>query len=144
MLRTQLERVAEEAATDGYVMGERYDMGHVYYVDGTHWHGAAHYYEYPCVYSWVLLHEYLGVRAALDVDLEVAPLLADHGGVELGQSAYRLSYRWDSDGFRLTNAADTERTFRIDLSGMIAASSPRVVTLPAGGSVVLTPEEVGA
>ncbi|MNR44517.1 hypothetical protein D3C85_1632710 [compost metagenome] len=23
------------------------------------WHGAGHYYEYPCVFSWVFLHEYV-------------------------------------------------------------------------------------
>ena len=53
-----------KGAASDWIMGERYDMDHVYYVDGSSWHGAAHYYEYPCVYSWVLLHEYLGVRPA--------------------------------------------------------------------------------
>ena len=67
-------------------MGERYDMNHVYYVDDKYWHGAEHYYEYPCVFSWVLFHEYLGVRPALDADLLIAPRFADHGEVTLGQA----------------------------------------------------------
>ncbi len=44
MLLSQLKRVAAEGLADGYIMGERYDMDHVYYVDGVDWHGAAHYY----------------------------------------------------------------------------------------------------
>lgn len=47
----QLRTVALQAKSEGWVMGERYDMRHVYYADdGRDWHGAAHYYEYPCVF----------------------------------------------------------------------------------------------
>jgi hypothetical protein len=122
MLRDQLVRVAEQGALDGYVMGERYDMDHVYYVDGSPWHGAAHYYEYPCVFTWVLFHEYLGVRGALDVDLLLAPRLVDHGTVTLEQAAYRLRYEVAADGFTLENLADVERTFRLDLAGLFPGS----------------------
>lgn len=62
MLSRQLQQVMEQASKDGYIMGERYDMNHVYYIDDKNWHGAGHYYEYPCVFSWVLLHEYVGIR----------------------------------------------------------------------------------
>lgn len=123
MLRQQLDRVAAEGAVDDYVMGERYDMDHVYYVDGSPWHGAAHYYEYPCVFSWVLFTEYLGLRPALDVDLEIAPRLEAHGEVMLGQAAYQLRYRYDATGFTLENLADTPRSFRLDLSALYPSAS---------------------
>jgi hypothetical protein len=41
MLREQLDRVAAKGAEDDYVIGARYDMDHIYYVDGVPWHGAA-------------------------------------------------------------------------------------------------------
>ena len=103
-------------------MGERYDMNHVYYVDDKNWHGAEHYYEYPCVFSWVLFQEYLGVRPALDADLLIAPRLAEFGEVTLGQDAYRLRYRYAPEGFTVENLADVERTFRIDASALFPAS----------------------
>ena len=94
MLRQQLEQVAEMGARDNFVVGERYDMNHVYYTDGTPWHGAAHYYEYPCVFCWVLFREYLGVRPALDADVEISPRLDSYGTVTLEQEAYQLRYRY--------------------------------------------------
>jgi hypothetical protein len=119
MLHDQLVRVARQLAIDG-TMGERYDMGHVYYVDGTDWHGAAHYYEYPCVFSWVLLHEHLGVRAALDADLLIAPVLDGPGGATLRQSSLRVRYRLDDGRFELENLADAARTFRVELGDALA------------------------
>lgn len=165
MLRGQLDRVAAQGAADGYVMGERYDMDHVYYVDGSPWHGAAHYYEYPCVFTWVLLHLYLGVGCALDVDVTLAPQLTEHGSVTLPQHAYRLRYRWDAAGFQLENLAGQERSFRLDLRGLfdgvpvvvgsagrVAGSAGRVagpegrllgpedvIRLAAGASITLVP-----
>ena len=118
MLKDQLQRVAQEGARDGWIMGERYDMDHVYYVDGSTWHGAAHYYEYPCVYSWVLFQEYLGVRPALDADVLIAPHLAEYGVVTLGQDAYRVRYRYAAAGVTVENLADVERTFRIDAGAL--------------------------
>lgn len=118
MLRKQLATVAAMARSEDYIMGERYDMDHVYYIDGSPWHGAAHYYEYPCVFAWVLLHDYVGVQPSLEADLLVAPRLADHGSVTLGQSAYRLSYTYSEDEFELYNLAVDERTFRLDLSAL--------------------------
>lgn len=117
MLRTQLDRVAAQGATEDYIMGERYDMDHVYYVDGSPWHGAAHYYEYPCVFSWVLFTEYLGLRPALDADLLISPRLEAHGEVTLQQSAYQLRYSYAADGFTLENLGD-DRSFRLDLQAL--------------------------
>lgn len=153
MLHEQLRRVAAQGAGDGWVMGERYDMDHVYYVDGSPWHGAAHYYEYPCVYSWVLLHEYLGMRPCLDADLLVAPRLQGHGEVTLHQQAYQLRYRIDAGSFTLTNLATSDRSYRFDLATILPADSLElaidgapgatyrhaIVTLAPGSSAVLTP-----
>ncbi len=142
MLREQLDRVAAQGALDDYIMGERYDMDYVYYVDGSPWHGAGHYYEYPCVFSWVLFAEYLGVRAALDVDLEVAPRLESHGGITLEQEAYRLRYAYAAEGFTLTNLADTTRTFRVDLSALYLGVSMRLNDgAPFDGTIALGPCE---
>ena len=118
MLRQQLHTVADMARSDAYIMGERYDMDHVYYVDGIPWHGASHYYEYPCVFAWVLFHDYIGVRQSLDADVIVSPRLVDHGTVTLRQAAYRLSYQFRSSEFRLHNLAPESRTFRLDLSAI--------------------------
>ena len=56
---------------DGYVEveGERYDMNYVYYIDDKNWHGAALYYEYPCVFLYVLVAQYLGVDFGFDCDV---------------------------------------------------------------------------
>ena len=137
MLRQQLDRVAAQGAEEDFVMGERYDMDHVYYVDGSPWHGAAHYYEYPCVYSWVLVHDYLGIRPALDADLVIAPRLTDHGTVTLGQHAYRLRYTHAADGFSIENLADEPRRFRVNLGGLYPGAAERVVDLPAAGTVTI-------
>jgi hypothetical protein len=154
MLRQQLDRVAAQAAVDDYVMGERYDMDHVYYVDGSPWHGAAHYYEYPCVYSWVLFTEYLGLRPALDADLEVAPRLEAYGEVMLGQRAYQLRYSYAAAGFTLENLADGSRSFRLGLEALYPLArrfrlstgemfDGRPVTLRAGERITLVPEGSG-
>ncbi|GAA2971876.1 hypothetical protein JOD63_000030 [Microbacterium terrae] len=148
MLRRQLEQVAREGERDAWIMGERYDMGHVYYVDGTSWHGAEHYYEYPCVYAWVLFHEYLGLRPALDADLLIAPRIAEHGEVTLAQSAYRVRYRYAADGFTVWNLADDERSIRIDASALFPGVRVALdgeeydgaaLVLAPGAHVVLTP-----
>lgn len=123
MLRRQLHQVAEQAARDGYVMGERYDLDHVYYVDGRPWHGAAHYYEYPCVFAWVLIHEYLGVRVVPDADLGVAPRLETYGRVRLEMAHIAVAYTYERDGFVLTNLAPRARSFQVDVSALYPAAS---------------------
>ncbi|RKR76447.1 hypothetical protein [Frondihabitans australicus] len=147
MLLDQLRRVAAQGALDDFAMGERYDMDHVYYVDGSPWHGAAHYYEYPCVFSWVLFTEYLGIKPSLTADLAVTPRLTGTGRVSLGQQAYRLAYTVDGDSFTLVNEADHARTFEIDLRTLRAeAPEPYVVEIAAGAShrAVLDGERVHA
>ncbi len=54
------------------------------------------------------MHEFLGVRASLDVDLEIAPRLVDHGSVTLKQAAYQLYYDYQETEFTLRNLATAE------------------------------------
>ena len=70
------------------------------------------------MFTWVLLHDYIGVQPSLDVDLIIAPRIADFGTVTLKQAAYQLSYEFREDWFKLTNLADVSRTFRLDLSAL--------------------------
>ena len=118
VLSRQLRQVAEQAARDGYLMGERYDLDHVYYVDGRAWHGAAHYYEYPCVFAWVLIHDYLGIRFTLDADLMIAPCLDTYGSVRLEFAHVALTYTYERDRFTLTNLAPRVRVFRVGLGAL--------------------------
>jgi hypothetical protein len=122
MLLDQLSKVARMGAADNYVMGERYDMDYVYYLDGSPWHGAAHYYEYPCVYAWVLIHEYLGVQPSLKADLRITPRLVNPGSVTLNQQAYQIRYEYQPDYFTLKNLAASTRTFQLDLSALYPRS----------------------
>merc|ERR1712129_26312 len=61
MVQWQLLRVAQEMRKTNYTMAERYDMDHIYYQDGTDYHGALGYYEYPAAFSWILHHDLLGI-----------------------------------------------------------------------------------
>ena len=49
-------------------MSERYDMDHVYYIDGKDAHGAEKYYEYPNVFAAVLIGKLLGLTIPADAD----------------------------------------------------------------------------
>lgn len=159
MLLDQLNKVASMGASEDYIMGERYDMDYVYYVDGSPWHGAAHYYEYPCVYAWVLIAEYLGVRPALAADVRVAPMLIDAGTVTLNQSAYRLRYEHRQSHFALQNLGNDARSFEFDLSALYPGAKLTIrldkahdempfdglpVVLEPGASVILRPNWSGS
>ncbi|AZN41659.1 glucosidase family protein [Paenibacillus albus] len=136
VLLGQLMRVSEQAAKEGYVMGERYDMNYVYYIDDKDWHGAAHYYEYPCVYSWVLIHEYLGIRQTFEADLQISPKVMDYGSVLLEQSGYQLSYKYEEHAFQLTNLGSESRSFEVDLTAIYPACTKWKFTCEGVDSVV--------
>ena len=125
--------MANEGALSDYIMSERYDMNYVYYADGTTWHGAAHYYEYPCVFTWVLLHEYLGLGESLTADLRISPRLAEPGSIRLDQQAYQLSYTYAPESFELVNHADRQRSFEIDLSAIYPHAAGFVIARADGG-----------
>ena len=114
-LLRQLLQVYEQAEKDGYLMGERYDMNYVYYNTGAdaarNWHGAARYYEYPNVWIYVLICQYLGVRHGFDCDIVLEPLF-ENGTVSL--PTYGISFTVkDSVVIQLQNLSAAPLTVRI-------------------------------
>ena len=118
ILFQQLKTVAAEGAKNNYFMSERYDMDHVYYIDGKNAHGAEKYYEYPNVFAAVLVESFLGLSVPGDADLSVAPHLTGYGGVEFQLPEYALRYTFRKDGFVLKNLSDKPRRFKVDLSAL--------------------------
>lgn len=123
VLLDQLKMVANEGARSDYFMGERYDMDHVYYVDGKDWHGASLYYEYPCVYTAVLIRDLLGIGTALDADLSIHPHLPGYGSVQLEIPLYDVQYTYDAQGFVLKNLSMKSRRFQVDLSALYSGTT---------------------
>jgi hypothetical protein len=118
MLLEQLKRVAAEGAKNSYFMDERYDMDHVYYVDGRDSHGAQRYYEYPNTFAAVLIAKYLGLTIPADADLLVAPHLAGYGSVEFEIPMYAVRYDYSDSGFVLKNLSDKSRHVEVDLAAL--------------------------
>ena len=118
LLLDQLKTVAAEAARNAYFMSERYDMDHVYYIDGKDAHGAEKYYEYPNVFASVLIGNLLGLTIPADADVSVAPRLTSSGAVELAMPQYALRYIYSPDGFTLRNLSDKPRRYIVDLSNL--------------------------
>jgi hypothetical protein len=136
LLLDQLKTVAAEAARNGYFMGERYDMDHVYYVDGKNAHGAEKYYEYPNVFAAVLLSRLLGLGDAAGVDLALAPHLPADASVQLDTPRYALAFTYSAGGFTLKNLAARPRRFQVDLSAL--GSSPARYRLAGHSSPAAT------
>ncbi len=133
VLLGQLIQVARQAETDKYRMGERYDMNHVYYQDDKNWHGAPYYYEYPCVFTWVLIHDYLGVSCGIDTDLVLSPLLTSFGTVRL--DVHQLTYECAAGFFALWNQSNKARTFQVNLGALCSGEkwkAPFTCSLAAG------------
>jgi len=156
VLFDQLKTVAAEGARNNYFMSERYDMDHVYYIDGKNAHGAEKYYEYPNVFAAVLIEKYLGLSVPADADVSVAPHLKGYGNVEFQLPEYALRYSFSKDGLLLKNLSDKSRRFKVDLSalgfgatrfrlsgtsrdGIVDARS--TLTLSAGQEVHWAPEQ---
>ncbi len=121
VLLGQLKTVAAEGAKNNYSMDERYDMDHVYYVDGKNSHGAEKYYEYPNTFAAVLIAKYLGLTVPADADLSVAPLIKSYGSVEFWIPEYAVRYSYSDGGFMLKNLSDKPRRVKVDLSGLDSA-----------------------
>ncbi|MDE3201660.1 MAG: hypothetical protein KGN79_12150 [Acidobacteriota bacterium] len=148
VLLNQLMAVAAEGAKNGYMMGERYDMDHVYYIDGKDAHGAERYYEYPNVFAAVLLSKYLGLSKPMNADMRVEPRLASYGSVRVETPEYAIEYNYDKNGFALRNLADKARKFEVDLSSLgkgrvqyktgNTAAQRFMVAVPAGGQIFLS------
>lgn len=128
MLYKQLKTVADEAVKDSYYMGERYDMNHIYYIDNKDWHGADRYYEYPCVYTSVLIDNYLGIQHAINADLSIKPSLSGYGTIEFTNPLYNIRYTITAKGFKLKNLSDKPRRFAVDLSSVFKEKQFKLVT----------------
>ena len=144
----QLMAVAAEGKKADYLMGERYDMDHVYYVDGKDAHGAEKYYEYPNVFAAVLIAKYLGVTVPAEADLLVAPHLKGGGEVELATPRYAVHYALGENGFSLKNLSDHARRMEVDLSAVGSGSghyrrqgSPRNSPVGTRFTVTLLPQQ---
>jgi hypothetical protein len=118
ILFEQLKTVASEGAKDNYFMSERYDMDHVYYIDGKNAHGAEKYYEYPNVFTAVLIEKSLGLTVPADADVSVAPHLESYGSVEFQLPQYALRYSFSKDGFVLKNLSEKPRRYKVDLAAL--------------------------
>lgn len=123
VLLKQLKTVAAEGAKSGYFMSERYDMDHVYYIDGKDAHGAEKYYEYPNVFAAVLMEKLLGLTVPADADVSVAPHLTGYGSVEFDIPEYGLRYDYRQGGFVLKNLSDRPRRYEVDLSALDFAAT---------------------
>jgi len=130
ILGKQLNHVASQGEIDCYHMGERYDMNHVYYISDLNWHGAAYYYEYPNVFSWVLIHDYLGIHPTLEADLKLQPLVPV--GTKILLESVGLAYSWDGERFTVRNLRDTELSLIVDLSGVREGAQIHKLTLNSG------------
>jgi len=128
MLYKQLKTVAAEAVKDSYYMGERYDMNHVYYVDNKDWHGADMYYEYPCVYTSILIDNYLGLQHTLNADLSIKPKVSGYGTIEFTNPLYNIRYTITAKGFKLKNLSGKSRRFAVDLSSVFKGKQLKLAT----------------
>jgi hypothetical protein len=136
VLLDQLKTVAAEGAKNGYFMSERYDMDHVYYIDGKDAHGAEKYYEYPNVFAAVLIEGLLGLTIPADADVSVAPHLKSYASVEFGMLEYGLRYSYNQGGFVLKNLSDRSRRYKVDLSALgLAATHYRLTSKSQSGIV---------
>jgi hypothetical protein len=126
LLYKQLKTVATEAIKDSFYMGERYDMNHVYYIDNKDWHGADRYYEYPCVYTSLLIDNFLGIQHSLHADLSIKPNLNQYGTIEFTNPLYDIRYTLSAKGFQLKNLSSKPRRFAVDLSSVFKGKQLRL------------------
>jgi hypothetical protein len=148
VLLDQLKTVAAEGAKNSYFMSERYDMDHVFYIDGKDAHGAEKYYEYPNVFAAVLIEKLLGLSVPAEADVTVAPRLKSYGSVVFEIPQYALRYTCSEGGFVLKNLSDKPRRFEVDLSGMSygsahfrLSSKSQSGTVDARSRLTLAPQE---
>jgi hypothetical protein len=111
-------------------------MDHVYYVDGKNAHGAEKYYEYPNVFTAVLIEQYLGLTIPADADVSVAPHLKTYGSVDFELPEYALRYSLSENGFALKNLSNKSRRFKVDLSALGFAAMRYQLKSRSGDGIV--------
>ncbi len=130
VLLSQLLTVATEAAKDNYLMGERYDMDYVYYVDGKNAHGAEKYYEYPNVFAAVLIEKLLGLTVPADAVLDSGQrqiVFVDRGNGNLEPRQVRIGERTGDriviwSGLTTEERIVTSANFLIDSESQLKAA----------------------
>lgn len=137
-IKEQLEKVYNQAASDNFEMGERYDMNYIYYNTGKdaekNWHGAPLYYEYPNVFLDVLVHDFFGILADEDTDLLIAPCCTENSSITM--ESFGISYNYSGKEFRLANISDKSKKIKIDLSKITEESKCKTITLKPNESYI--------
>ena len=137
ILLDQLKMVTAEGAKNNYFMSERYDMDHVYYIDGKNAHGAEKVLRISqCLVAAVLIEKFLGLTVPADADVSVAPHLTSYGNVEFAIPQYALRYSFSEDGFVLKNLSDRPRRYKVDLSALGFAATRYRLRSRSGGGIV--------
>lgn len=113
-VHAQLCTVARQSEDEDGYLSERYDMDHVHYVDGDPAHGARRYYEYPCVFTWLLFHAYLGIEPVLDADLRLVVRRSHPGRWRVASPGIALDVITADDLWVVTNVATEEREVIVD------------------------------
>ena len=113
-VHAQLCTVARRAEEEGGYLSERYDMDHVYYVDGDPAHGARRYYEYPCTFTWLLFHAYLGIEPVLEADLRLVVRRPHPGRWRVASPGIALDVTTTDDLWIVANVAPEERAVIVD------------------------------
>ena len=128
----QIMQVSRQAKDEGYMMGERYDMNHIYYNTGSDklkpWHGASAYYEYPNVWIYVLICKYLGIWRGTKADVCLAPLF-ENGSVTAGTYGISFTVK-DKKITEISNSSNKSVT--VDVTGQNAFTE-----IPPGSTVSL-------
>lgn len=131
-LYNQLLQVSEQAKTDNYFLGERYDMNYIYYISDKNWHGSALYYEYPNVFIYVLMSKYIGIEYGFLCDLNITPLIRGTG--KIISENHGIEYSVSGNTFGLINLKDSDIKINLDLTG-IGFDYKREITLKAKESI---------
>lgn len=131
----QLLAVSKQAEADEYKMGERYDMNYIYYNTGKdaekNWHGAEYYYEYPNVFTDVLIHDYCGISGHEKADCAVIPCLSEDAHIKM--ESYGIEYTYESNTFSLKNLKQKPLRVFIDLSKLFKSFKCNFKEQPENG-----------
>lgn len=125
LVKNQIDSVYEQALTDGFYMGERYDMNYVYYIDDKNWHGASKYYEYPNVFIDVLIHDLFGVSYDEKADLKINPTIDN---LHFKMESYGIEFDTADGVINVKNISGEHKTVKICSAEIIDLSPDSAAT----------------
>ncbi len=109
-------------------------MNHVYYNTGPAAekpsHGAARYYEYPCVFLDVLLRSFFGVRPGEKNDFIITPCCTANSRMALQSAGLELAF--SGRALTVKNTAAAPKRLHIDPAKILPGCRARTVTLKPG------------